>query len=421
MLKPFKWKLIAYLILINCVEDLTKAEKVQFENYHIYQLQPKTLKQLSTVKNLVAEVEYVFLNAVNSPNSNIIVLVPTNKLKDFLWILHENNIFYTAQSDLAAELKQRDYYTYNWNQYHKLNDTYNWLYSLARQFPNECSVFEAGRTYENRKMLGLKISYYNGNGTKNGIFLEAGTHAREWIGPATATYIIWQLLTSTNEKVRMIAENFDWYIVPHTNPDGYVYTHTTDRLWRKSRTPYKNGCYGADLNRNWNFHWNEIERNESYCSETYPGPFAFSEVETKTLSNFIRTLKDKLLLYVSFHSYSQMLLFPYGYTNQLPPDYANLKRVLKVSIKALKQRYGTVYEGGSIYRGMYPASGCSLDWIYGLKLAHFVFGYELRPSKNGSLRFQLPASQIIPTAEETLDSITAMINEIALLRNLTLK
>lgn len=52
-------------------------------------------------------------------------------------------------------------------------------------------------------------------------------HAREWIGPATSTYILNQLLTSTDASIKSIAENYNWYIFPVTNPDGYTYTHTT--------------------------------------------------------------------------------------------------------------------------------------------------------------------------------------------------
>lgn len=59
------------------------------------------------------------------------------------------------------------------------------------------------------------------------MFIESGMHAREWIGVATSTYILNQLLTSTDASIRAIAENYNWYIFPVANPDGYSYTHTT--------------------------------------------------------------------------------------------------------------------------------------------------------------------------------------------------
>ena len=54
-------------------------------------------------------------------------------------------------------------------------------------------------------------------------------HAREWIGVATSTFILNELLTSTDPNVMEIAANYNWYVFPVTNPDGYQYTHTTVR------------------------------------------------------------------------------------------------------------------------------------------------------------------------------------------------
>ena len=69
---------------------------------------------------------------------------------------------------------------------------------------------------------GVKLSF---GANKPGIFIEGGIHAREWISPATVTYLINEFLTSKNSLVRKLAESYDWYIVPTFNPDGYAYTH----------------------------------------------------------------------------------------------------------------------------------------------------------------------------------------------------
>lgn len=60
----------------------------------------------------------------------------------------------------------------------------------------------------------------------NKLLYNLGIHAREWIAPATVTYILNELLTSSDPAVRDVAESYDWYIFPSVNPDGYEYTHT---------------------------------------------------------------------------------------------------------------------------------------------------------------------------------------------------
>lgn len=74
--------------------------------------------------------------------------------------------------------------------------------------------------------MGVKVSF-SPNNENNAVFIEAGIHAREWISPATVTFMLNELLTSTDPNVRAVAESHDWYVVPVTNPDGYEYTHTT--------------------------------------------------------------------------------------------------------------------------------------------------------------------------------------------------
>lgn len=52
---------------------------------------------------------------------------------------------------------------------------------------------------------------------------------REWISPAVVVYIAEQLIEGYNNgdaRIKPLVENFDFYIVPVVNPDGYEYTHT---------------------------------------------------------------------------------------------------------------------------------------------------------------------------------------------------
>lgn len=58
------------------------------------------------------------------------------------------------------------------------------------------------------------------------IFIESTIHSREWISIATSTWLLHELLTSNDEEVKKMAENYDWAFVPVLNVDGYAYTHS---------------------------------------------------------------------------------------------------------------------------------------------------------------------------------------------------
>lgn len=81
-------------------------------------------------------------------------------------------------------------------------------------------------------------------------------------------------------------------------------------MWRKTRQPHTSSCFGADPNRNFDAKHCAVGASTSPCSETYCGPKPNSEPEILGLTQFVQKL-DNLALYISFHSYSQLLLFPY--------------------------------------------------------------------------------------------------------------
>jgi murein tripeptide amidase MpaA len=139
--------------------------------------------------------------------------------------------------------------------------------------------------------------------------LVAAIHAREWVSTSTVTYIINELVTKSSDYADLLS-TLDFYIVPIINPDGYVYTHTTDRMWRKTRSDHSSafGCRGVDANRNFGFHWGEAGSSSDKCSETYRGPNAYSEPEAEAIKNFIESVREEVDwgVYITLHSYSQV-------------------------------------------------------------------------------------------------------------------
>ena len=104
--------------------------------------------------------------------------------------------------------------------------------------PGHVSVETIGVTHENRKMKVVKICKGKaGCGKKPGMWIDGGMHAREWISPSVTTYLLRKLLDDRKNKFsnRHLIDKLDWYILPLANPDGYEWSRSKDRLWRKNR------------------------------------------------------------------------------------------------------------------------------------------------------------------------------------------
>ncbi|KAF5275816.1 hypothetical protein FQR65_LT04054, partial [Abscondita terminalis] len=147
----------------------------------------------------------------------------------------------------------------------------NWLTLLSQKY-TEVTLVNGGKSYENRTILGVKISFKPNNKI---IFIESGIHPREWIGPATVTYILNEILTNQDPEIRNIVTRWNWYFFPFLIPTDIITLLLVkclqDRLWRKTRKPYGN-CYGADLNRNWGYHWMDGGSSNISCDELFAGP-----------------------------------------------------------------------------------------------------------------------------------------------------
>lgn len=124
---------------------------------------------------------------------------------------------------------------------------------LAETYPHLVTREVIARSFEGRDIYALKISS-GGFGRKPIIFTDGGMHAREWVSQASLMYFLHRLIedpTTSNE----LLENVDWIIIPNLNPDGYHWSFTQDRMWRKNRHQINSTCVGVDLNRNFRYSW----------------------------------------------------------------------------------------------------------------------------------------------------------------------
>ena len=212
----------------------------------------------------------------------------------------------------------------------------------------------------------------------------------------------------TDPEVKHLVDNCEIWIVPVVNPDGYVYTWTKDRLWRKNRRDNGNGMFGVDLNRNYGYMWGLNDSSSGNRSAwNYRGPSTFSEPETQAIRDLI--LANEFRMTMSYHSYGQLLYSPWGYTLDTCPDNLPMNSMIYHMKDLIQETSGAVYIPWAEWDEKYPVSGDTGDWPYGV-LGIYSFGAELRPETEAQGGFVLPENQILPTCEENLPAAHYLIS-----------
>ncbi|XP_037263036.1 carboxypeptidase B isoform X2 [Falco biarmicus] len=348
------------------------------------------------------------------PKMQVDFRVEADKSFEVEGLLKENGVEYRVlidnlQAALDAQFDSKARTTrHSYEKYNNWETIAAWTADIAAQNPDLVSRSVIGETYEGRPMYLLKMGKSHPN--KKAIFMDCGFHAREWISPAFCQWFVKEAVKTYGKDPVMttLLNRLDFYVLPVFNIDGYVYTWTNDRMWRKTRS--KNAgrrCIGTDPNRNFNAGWCTVGASKNPCDSTYCGSAPESEKETKALADFIREHLSTIKAYLTVHSYSQLLLFPYSYNYKLPSNYEELNSVARAACKQLASLYNTKYTYGPGATTIYPAAGGSDDWAYdqGIK---YSFTFELRDT--GRYGFVLPESQIKPTCEETVLAVKYIAN-----------
>jgi carboxypeptidase A2 len=295
--------------------------------------------------------------------------------------------------------------------YLRHTDQNNWLTSTAAA-SSIASTFSVGNSYGGRTMLGISINA--GRNDLPGIWIDSNIHAREWISSATTLYIIDQILNGASADAVRMRTNYRWYILPNANPDGYEYTWTNDRLWRKTRSPNAgSACTGTDPNRNWDANWGGPGASDAPCSDTYMGATAFSEVENRNVRDFVNSIKHFTNVFVSIHCYSNYWLVPWGGYSYKPADYDELMRVGNLAAAAIQSVNGLRFTVGTPPDILYVAAGGSFDWAKEKAGIAYAYSPELRPATAAQGGFDIPASNITPSGAETFAGIVATVTNAA--------
>lgn len=175
-------------------------------------------------------------------------------------------------------------------------------------------------------------------------------------------------------------------------------------MWRKNRRRVSKTCIGVDTNRNFDYKW----KSESKCRDTFPGYRSFSEPETIAIKKFAESIKYQLKLFLTFHSYSEIILYPWSYTTkEVPNNHKKLKKIAKKIEKILGHDYTSGVPGNILF---YNAYGSSMDWFKGHLNVDLVFAIELSPGQSGEIDgnyygFALPVNKIAETVSDGFNGV----------------
>ncbi len=234
----------------------------------------------------------------------------------------------------------------------------------------------------------------NSNEAEPQILYTAIHHAREPAGLSQLIFYMWYLLENydSDPEIQSILDNTELYFVPVINPDGYLYNEKTDPngggFWRKNRF----NSHGVDLNRNYDYYingdpndgiWGGEGASSDPNDQTYHGTAPFSEVETQAMKWFVEN--HEFVMAFNNHTYGDLLLYPYGYTDNVPTPENDLFQGISEELVS-QNGFNNILSSE-----LYPAAGDSDDFMYGTILTHDKI-YAFTPEIGSS--FWPPSNQI---------------------------
>jgi carboxypeptidase T len=346
-----------------------------------------------------------------------------------IWQVQADQVVLSAAEEQAARLRQMGYTTEEVvttethvatfataeaiAAYHSAETLEGDLRQLAESQPEIAELREIGRSLEDRPIWALRIG--ERRATEHKLLFMGCHHAREWVSVEVPYLLAEHLVKNASQtQVRDWLQRGEIWVAPMVNPDGHEFSRTQDRLWRKNRRSNADGSIGVDPNRNYGYMWGTLNINTSShvpSDPTYVGPRAFSEPETRAVRNLVA--RELFRGVITYHSYSQLILYPWGYTLRPIPDASDLATMTKLAermAQLIKGVHGSTYTPQQSSR-LYRTAGDTTDWTYG-EYAIPSFTIELRPDSPEKGGFILPPDQIQPTFEENLPAALEFIQRI---------
>lgn len=413
------------LLTLFCASYVLAEEKTSYEGFKLLNIYPKTQNQIDLIGELQHNPDFDLWSKIRGDGAKVSLAPSAFHKYESLFrlfkidydIVHHNlqELFDQEESEMSKRDVGDGRIAGKYARHTEIN---NYILDHVQTNSRIVSSYVAGKSSQGRD---LRVAVIKTSTSKRRIWIDCGIHAREWVSPSTCVWIIDKLVSEYNSNVAAtvaLLNYFEFHVLPVVNPDGYEYSHTTTRLWRKNRkTNTGSSCIGVDLNRNYGYQWMTGGSSSDPCSDTFAGPSRDSELETIAVENAINAYKGTWDAFLTIHSYGKWWFTPYGYTgNILPPDYTDLNAKAQIGANALMAVYNEKgWVTGSSAKILYVASGGSDDWAYGtagIKYSHCI---ELRPGQTGTdsaYGFQLPESRAPLAGEETYVGIKAFLNSI---------
>ncbi len=210
-------------------------------------------------------------------------------------------------------------------------------------------IVSAGTTELGRDMWVVQITDWSrankSDGTpKEKVYIDGGHHGNEHLGTELAFLVAEYYIEGWyegDEEVMEVLQNTELHILVMLNADG----NDLDTRWNINQ---------VDLNRNYDHHWSE--------EETQSGDGPFSEAETRNNAEYMRDHVADADLYVTMHTGTWILAYPWGFTGEMPSDWEMFTHIADT----IHETIDADLPVRNANAGIYPTHGTSRDYGYGV-------------------------------------------------------
>lgn len=365
--------------------------------YQIFEIDVRNVKE----RQILTDSPLFLLNEDPTIGKNVVAVNQGNEWQVLaLGLKYKYRGLYKPQIPSYTANEDVDYRT-EWLNYDQIIAEWD---LLLQQYPWLVTKRAIGTTHNGNTIWVYSI--YKPDGADNtsppaSLLFLGNTHAREWASPSVLIHLGKMLCQAiaTNDSVMTskLVGKVGVHFVAVFNPDGYKYTWTNQRLWRKNRRNNGNNVYGVDMNRNYAKGWGGAGSSGTPSSDTYRGPSVWSEPENLAIKNFSESLPN-LRGFIDYHSNSGDILWPWSYTTSpLAEPYLTTNSTVATAMKnaILAHPGGYNYTIGQGSTTLYVAGGTSKDWYLDRFGNIPSYTVEIYGSS-----FDPPTSTIAPTQDQ---------------------